>query len=162
MNGAKALRGDSRALIHAVARSCRMKAAIVARDEREAGERALLNLGHTFGHALEATTGFSNRLIHGEGVAIGMVLAFQLSVQLGLCSAQDAERVRRHLQLVGLPTAISDIPGPRPAPEALVAAMGHDKKVKDGRLTFVLLHRLGEAFVTTEVPPDAVRDVLSA
>jgi 3-dehydroquinate synthase len=161
-NGAKALCGDSRALIHAVAQSCRMKAAIVARDEREAGDRALLNLGHTFGHALEATTGFSNRLIHGEGVAIGMVLAFQLSVRLGLCSAQDAERFRRHLQSVGLPTAISDIPGPRPAPEALIAAMGHDKKVKDGRLTFILLHRLGEAFVTTEVPPDAVKDVLSA
>lgn len=162
MNGAKALSGDSRALVHAVAQSCRMKADIVARDERESGERTLLNLGHTFGHALETTTGFSNRLIHGEGVAIGMALAFQLSARLGHCSAQDAERFRRHLQSVGLPTAISDIPGPRPTPEALIAAMGHDKKVKGGRLTFILLHGLGEAFVTTDVPPDAVKDVLSA
>ena len=93
MNGAKALSGDSRALVHAVAQSCRMKADIVARDERETGERALLNLGHTFGHALEATTGFSNRLIHGEGVAIGMALAFQLSVRLGHCSGPGRGKV---------------------------------------------------------------------
>ena len=91
-----------------------MKADIVARDERETGDRALLNLGHTFGHALEAATGFSDRLIHGEGVAIGMALAFQLSVKLGLCPGQDAERFVRHLKAVGLPAAISDIPGARP------------------------------------------------
>jgi 3-dehydroquinate synthase len=162
MNGARAISGDSQALIHAVAQSCRMKAGIVARDERESGERALLNLGHTFGHALEAATGFSQRLIHGEAVAIGTVLAFRLSVRLGLCPGQDAERFGRHLQSVGLPSAISDIPGPRPTSETLIAAMGHDKKVKDGKLTFILLHRLGEAFVTTEVPLNAVKDVLSA
>ena len=161
-NGAKALAGDSNAMVHAVAHSCRMKADIVARDERETGERALLNLGHTFGHALEAATGFSDRLIHGEGVAIGMALAFQLSVRLGLCPGQDAERFCRHLQAVGLPSAISDIPGPRPAPEALIAAMAHDKKVTDGKLTFILLRGLGQAFVTSEVPLDAVKDVLSA
>src|SRR5471030_219306 len=102
---------------HAIATSCRAKAAIVARDERENGERALLNLGHTFGHALEAATGFSGRLLHGEGVAIGMALAFRLSVKLGHCPGQDAERFVRHLQAVGLPAAIADIPGPRPAPE---------------------------------------------
>ena len=114
-NGAKALAGDSDALVHAVAHSCRMKAAIVARDERETGERALLNLGHTFGHALEAATGYSDRLIHGEGVAIGMALAFRLSVRLGLCPGQDAERFapapRRPW---ACRSAISDIPGPRP------------------------------------------------
>lgn len=161
-NGAKALAGESDALIHAVAHSCRMKAAIVARDERETGERALLNLGHTFGHALEAATGFSDRLIHGEGVAIGMALAFQLSVRLGLCPGQDADRFVRHLKAVGLPSAISDIPGPRPASDVLIAAMAHDKKVKDGKLTFILLKGLGRSFVTSDVPLDAVRDVLNA
>jgi 3-dehydroquinate synthase len=161
-NGVRALAGDKDSLIYAVAHSCRMKAAIVARDEREIGERALLNLGHTFGHALEAATGFSDRLIHGEGVAIGTALAFRLSVRLELCSGQDAERFTRHLKAVGLPSAISDIPGRRPTSEALVAAMAHDKKVKDGKLTFVLLRGLGQAFVTSEVPLDAVKDVLSA
>lgn len=161
-NGAKALAGESDALIHAVAHSCRMKAAIVARDERETGERALLNLGHTFGHALEAATGFSDRLIHGEGVAIGMALAFRLSVRLGLCPGQDADRFVRHLKAVGLPSAISDIPGPRPATDVLIAAMAHDKKVKDGKLTFILLKGLGRSFVTSDVPLDAVRDVLNA
>ncbi len=161
-NGAKALSGDSHAIIHAVAHSCRMKADIVARDERESGLRALLNLGHTFGHALEAVTGFSDRLIHGEGVAIGMALAFRLSVQMDLCPAEDAERLVRHLKLVGLPSAIADIPGPRPAPEALIAAMGHDKKAKHGRLTFILARGLGRAFVTTEVPMDRLDIVLSA
>jgi 3-dehydroquinate synthase len=162
VNGTKALAGDRDALIHAVAHSCRMKAAIVARDEREIGERALLNLGHTFGHALEAVTGFSNRLIHGEGVAIGMALAFRLSVHLGLCPGQDADRFVRHLRAAGLPSVISDIPGPRPPTDALIAAMGHDKKVTDGKLTFILLRGLGRSFVTSDVPLDAVKDVLSA
>jgi 3-dehydroquinate synthase len=162
VNGTKALAGDRDALIHAVAHSCRMKAAIVARDERETGERALLNLGHTFGHALEAVTGFSNRLIHGEGVAIGMALAFRLSVHLGLCPGQDADRFVRHLRAAGLPSVISDIPGPRPTTDAMIAAMGHDKKVTDGKLTFILLRGLGRSFVTSDVPLDAVKDVLSA
>jgi 3-dehydroquinate synthase len=159
---AAALGGDEAALTQAVAQSCRMKAAIVARDERETGERALLNLGHTFGHALEAATGFSARLLHGEGVAIGMALAFRLSHALGLCPGQDAERFARHLKAVGLPAAISDIPGPRPSPEELLGHMAHDKKVADGRLTFILLHGLGRAFITRDVPPDAVRDILTA
>jgi 3-dehydroquinate synthase len=160
-NGCKALDGDVDAMIHAVAHSCKMKADIVARDERETGERALLNLGHTFGHALEAATGFSDRLIHGEGVAIGMALAFRLSVALGLCPGQDAERFVRHLRAAGLPSAIADIPGTRPQADALIAAMRHDKKVADGKLTFVLLKRLGQAFVTRDVPLDAVKSVLS-
>ncbi|HEX4106337.1 MAG TPA: 3-dehydroquinate synthase [Rhizomicrobium sp.] len=160
-NGAKALAGDKTALIHMVAHSCRMKAAIVARDEREAGERALLNLGHTFGHALEAATGFSQRLIHGEGVAIGMALAFQLSVRLGLCPKDDSDRLARHLKAAGLPSSIGDIAGPRPATDVLLAAMGHDKKVKDGKLTFILARGLGRAFVTSDVPLDAVKDVLN-
>lgn len=159
---AKALGGDEKAIVKAVAHSCRMKAEIVARDERETGDRALLNLGHTFGHALEAATGFSDRLIHGEGVAIGMALAFELSVKLGLCPGQDAERFRRHLQAVGLPSAIGDIPGGRPSAGELIRHMAHDKKVADGKLTFILLRGLGQAFITRDVPLDAVKDVLSA
>ncbi|HEX4177202.1 MAG TPA: 3-dehydroquinate synthase, partial [Rhizomicrobium sp.] len=162
VNAAKALAGEDSAIVKAVAHSCRMKADIVARDERETGDRALLNLGHTFGHALEAATGFSDRLIHGEGVAIGTALAFQLSVRLGLCSGQDAERFVRHLKAVGLPSAISDIAGPRPTAVELIRHMAHDKKVTDGKLTFILLRGLGHAFVTRDVPLDAVRDVLSA
>ena len=161
-NGARALEGDKDALIHAVAHSCRMKAGVVARDERESGERALLNLGHTFGHALEAATGFSDRLLHGEGVAIGMVLAFRLSVRLGLCSGQDAERLARHLKSTGLPSAIADIPGSRPQVDTLVTAMGHDKKAKDGKRVFVLARGLGEAFVTSDVPLGVLKEVLSA
>jgi 3-dehydroquinate synthase len=160
-SAAAALGGDEDALVHAVAQSCRMKAAIVARDERESGERALLNLGHTFGHALEAATGFSDRLLHGEGVAIGMALAFALSVKLGLCPGQDAVRFTRHLKAIGLPTAITDIAGPRPTPEELLGHMAHDKKAADGKLTFILLKGIGRAFITREVPADAVRDVLT-
>ena len=159
-NGGKALQDHKAALIHAVAHSCRMKADIVARDERESGERALLNLGHTFGHALETATGFSDRLLHGEGVAIGMALAFRLSTRLGLCSGQDTERLSRHLRAMGLPAAISEIPGERPSAEALLTAMAHDKKAKDGKLVFVLARGLGQAFVTSDVPADAVLDVL--
>ncbi|MBV9548539.1 MAG: 3-dehydroquinate synthase [Alphaproteobacteria bacterium] len=161
-SAAAALGGDEQALLHAVVQSCRMKAAIVARDERETGERALLNLGHTFGHALEAATGFSDRLLHGEGVAIGMALAFRLSHKLGLCSGQDAERFARHLEAVGLPAAIADIPGSRPSPEELLGHMAHDKKAADGRLTFILVKGIGRAFITREVPEDAVRDILAA
>ena len=157
-----ALGGDQDALVHAVAQSCRMKAAIVARDERENGERALLNLGHTFGHALEAATGFSDRLLHGEGVAIGMALAFRLSHRLGLCSGQDADRFIRHLQAVGLPAGIADIPGPRASIDELMAHMAHDKKVSEGKLTFILVKSIGRAFITRDVPVEAVRDVLAA
>jgi 3-dehydroquinate synthase len=161
VNATKALGGDEAAMVRCVAHSCKMKADIVARDERETGDRALLNLGHTFGHALEAATGFSDRLIHGEGVAIGMALAFRLSVSLGLCPGQDAERFIAHLKAVGLPSAISDIAGARPSPGELIRHMAHDKKVMDGQLTFILLKGLGKAFVTREVPLEAVKSVLT-
>jgi len=161
VNGARALAGDEGAMVQAVAHSCRMKADIVARDERETGERALLNLGHTFGHALEAATGFSDRLVHGEGVAVGMALAFQLSVKLGHCPGQDAERFVRHLKAVGLPSSIADIPGARPGAGELIRHMAHDKKVTDGKLTFILVRGLGQAFVTRDVPLEAVKSVLS-
>ena len=161
-NGATALAGDAAALTHIVAHSCQMKADIVARDERETGERALLNLGHTFGHALEAATGFSDRLLHGEGVAIGTVLALDLSARLGLSPAEDTLRVARHLKTAGLPSAIADIAGPRPDVETLLSAMMHDKKVQDGKLTFVLVKGIGHAFTARDVPLDKVRDVLAA
>ena len=161
-NGVKALAGDSAAMIHAVAHSCRMKADIVARDEHEHGERALLNLGHTFGHALEAATNYSDRLLHGEGVAIGMALAFRLSVALGLCNGQEAQRFIAHLKAAGLPSAIADIPGPPPRLELLVEHMGHDKKVKNGKLTFVLVRGIGQAFTSSDVPLEAVRAILAS
>ena len=149
---------------HAIATSCRAKAAIVARDERENGERALLNLGHTFGHALEAATGFSDRLFHGEGVAVGMVLAAELSAQLGMIAEQDAVRVKRHLSDVGLPTALQEIAGfvqeGLADADALMTLMAQDKKVKRGRLTFILLQAIGRAVIAPDVEPSLVRDFL--
>jgi 3-dehydroquinate synthase len=161
-HGRDALDGDAAALTRVVAHSCRMKADIVARDERETGDRALLNLGHTFGHALEAATGYSDRLLHGEGVAIGMALAFRLSARLGLSSSADTDRIERHLRATGLPAAISDIAGPRPGVDTLLGHMAHDKKARDGKLTFVLVRGLGCAFVTSDVPVEAVREILAA
>ena len=159
-HGAGALGGDTKAITHAVAHSCTMKAAIVARDERETGDRALLNLGHTFGHALEAATAYSERLIHGEGVAMGCVLAFKLSARLGLLPASDAERVARHFKSVGLMTRISEISGPRLEAETLLAHMRHDKKAKAGQMTFILAKGIGQAFIARDVPDDAVLAVL--
>lgn len=151
---------------HAIATSCRAKAAIVARDERETGERALLNLGHTFGHALEAATGFSDRLFHGEGVSVGMVLAAEFSAQLGMISEQDAARVSRHLAEVGLPTHLQDVAGFAQEgladADALLALMAQDKKVKRGRLTFILLEAVGRAVIANDVEPSLVRDFLKA
>ena len=152
--------GDRDVRIHAIIKSCEAKAATVAADEREGGVRALLNLGHTFGHALVAATGFSQRLIHGEGVAIGMALAFDLSVRLGLCPGQDAERVRRHLTRAGLPTRLCDIPGDLPDADTLIALMGQDKKVVDGKLTFILARGIGEAFITRNVETSPLRALL--
>jgi 3-dehydroquinate synthase len=160
-NASAALQGGD-AIEHAVAHSCKMKAAIVARDERETGERALLNLGHTFGHGLETATGYSQRLLHGEGVAIGMALAFRLSEKLGLSPAADTERLARHLKQVGLPSAIGEIEGPRPDVETLIGHMMHDKKAKAGKLTFVLVRGIGQAFTADDVPMDAVKAVLAA
>ena len=151
---------------HAIATSCRAKAAIVARDERETGERALLNLGHTFGHALEAATGFSDRLFHGEGVAVGMVLAAEFSAELGMIGQQDAARVRHHLAEVGLPTRLQDIAGFAQEgltdADALMALMAQDKKVKRGKLTFILLGAVGRAVIAPDVEPALVRDFLKA
>ena len=146
---------------HAIAVSCRMKAQIVARDERETGDRALLNLGHTFGHALEAAAGFSDRLYHGEAISIGMVLAFAFSAKRGLCAQADAERVVRHFTAVGLPTRIADIPGERPDADRLIELIGQDKKVKRGRLTFILVHGIGRSFVAPDVDVADVREFLS-
>jgi 3-dehydroquinate synthase len=153
---------DDHCLERIIAHSCRVKAEIVGRDERETGERALLNLGHTFGHALEAATGYSARLLHGEAVAIGMVLAFRLSTELGYALPGDAERLERHLRSVSLPASISDIPGPRPDADTLLAHMMHDKKSKHGQLTFVLARGIGQAFTRSDVPLEAVRDILSS
>ena len=146
----------------AIAVSCRAKAATVARDEREAGERALLNLGHTFGHALESATGFSDRLLHGEAVAIGMALAFDFSVQLGLCPPAAAERVRRHLSAVGLPESLAALAGVLPPAEGLLALMAQDKKVRRGQLTLILARGIGESFVARDVDPAAVHAFLAA
>jgi 3-dehydroquinate synthase len=146
---------------HAIAVCCRAKAAIVARDERENGERALLNLGHTFGHALEAGAGFSDRLLHGEGVALGMVLAFEFSARKGLIGADVAARARAHLAAVGLPTHVSQVPGGVPGVDALMDLIAQDKKVKRGRLTFILVHGIGQAFIENNVDPAEVRAFLT-
>jgi len=145
----------------AIAVACRAKAAIVARDERETGERALLNLGHTFGHALEAACGFSDRLLHGEAIAAGMALAFAFSARQGLLPLAEAERATRHLAEVGLPTALKDIPGPLPPVDQLMELIAQDKKVKRGMLTFILVRGIGSAFIEAGVDPDAVRAFLS-
>jgi 3-dehydroquinate synthase len=149
---------------HAIATACRAKAAIVARDERETGERALLNLGHTFGHALEAATGFSDRLFHGEGVSIGMMMAAELSARLGMIAPSDVARVKHHLAEVGLPTHLRDVPGFAQEgladADALMTLMAQDKKVKRGRLTFILLEAIGRAMIAPDVDPSVVRDLL--
>ncbi len=147
----------------AIATSCAAKAAIVMRDEKETGERALLNLGHTFGHALEAAVWYDGtRLVHGEGVAIGMALAFRFSVALGLCSSADAERVAAHLTAVGLPTHIQDIPGDLPSVEQLMELMKQDKKVSQGKFNFILARGIGQSFLAEDVPAEAVFDFLQA
>src|SRR5215475_4619262 len=146
---------------HAIATSCRMKAEIVGRDERESGERALLNLGHTFGHAFEAGAGFSDRLLHGEAIAIGMSMAFAFSARLGLVSPADADRARRHLSGVGLPTRASDVPGGVPDLDSLMDLIAQDKKVKRGRLTFILSRAIGQAFVANDVDAGEARAFLA-
>jgi 3-dehydroquinate synthetase len=153
--------GRASAREHAIATSCRMKAEIVARDERETGDRALLNLGHTFGHAFEAAAGFSDRLLHGEAVALGMALAFDFSARLGLVPQSEADRVKRHLGKVGLPTHISDVPGGVPGVDGLMDLMAQDKKVKRGRLTFILVRGIGKAYVAPDVDPAEVRAFLA-
>jgi len=145
---------------HAIAVSCRMKAAVVARDERETGERALLNLGHTFGHALEAAAGFSGRLLHGEAVALGITLAFAFSARCGFLPAPVAARVARHFEAVGLPTNIASMLGGPPGVDALMALIAQDKKVRHGNLTFILARGIGTSFVAHDVESAAVRAFL--
>lgn len=152
--------GDVTKRIEAVRWSCQMKADIVARDETEQGDRALLNLGHTFGHALEAATSYSDRLLHGEGVAIGCALAFEVSSRLGLCAQEDPSRVRAHLKDMGMKTDLRDIEGNLPDADALIALMGQDKKVTQGTLNYIMARGIGQAFVTSDVPPQIIHDVL--
>jgi 3-dehydroquinate synthase len=140
----------------AVARCCAHKARVVIADEKETGVRALLNLGHTFGHALEKDTGFGDRLLHGEGVSIGMVLAHRFSSELGLAPGQDAGRVVAHLKRAGLPTTLADIPGTLGTTKALMAAIAQDKKVQRGALTFILTRGIGQAFIEKGVEPERV------
>ncbi|MGI9372025.1 MAG: 3-dehydroquinate synthase [Hyphomicrobiales bacterium] len=153
--------GDMQVRMRAIETSCQMKANIVAQDEKEGGVRALLNLGHTFGHALEATTGYSDRLLHGEGVAIGMAMAFRFCEQKGLCPAGSAERVERHLRSVGLPRHANAIPGGALDVEALISAMYQDKKAQGGKLTFILATDIGNTYVDRTVTEDEMRAFLS-
>ena len=160
-NGPALAAGDMAARAYAVRRSCEMKAEIVVRDELEHGDRALLNLGHTFGHALEAATGYDGaRLLHGEGVAIGAALAFELSQQLGYCAQECPSRLRAHLAQMGMMSDLADIKADLPDATGLLALMAQDKKVKDGRTRFVLARDIGQAFVADSVDPAAVRAVL--
>jgi len=140
----------------AIKKCCEAKARIVAEDEREGGKRALLNLGHTFGHALEAEMGYDGRLLHGEAVSVGMVIAFQFSYKIGLCSKNDVERVKSHLQQVGLPVNISDIKGENFNAETLVNNMKQDKKVSDGKLVFILVNGIGQSFIKKDISVDDV------
>lgn len=150
------------ARVEAIAEACRAKADVVARDEFETGDRALLNLGHTFGHALEAATRYDGaRLVHGEGVAIGMALAHRFSARLNLASPDDAERVEAHLRAVGLPSRMADIPGELPDAEALLGFIAQDKKVSRGALTFILTSGIGQAFIAKDVPPSEVLSFLT-
>ena len=158
-HGAQLLSGSRDAQIYAVGASVAHKARIVMADEREAGERALLNLGHTFGHALETITGYGPLLLHGEAVAIGMVMAFRLSAEMGLCSHVEAHEVREHIGSIGLPVT--------PPPFAydldkLMALMAQDKKAQGGRLTLILVRGIGQAFISREVDMCAVREIWEA
>src|SRR5215218_2756919 len=145
---------------HAIATSCRAKALTVSRDERETGERALLNLGHTFGHAFEAAAGFSGRLLHGEAISLGMVCAFEFSARRGLLAPEDAARVQRHLMAVGLPTRLDQVSGGLPDVDRLMDLIAQDKKVKRGKLTFILVRGIGAAFIAPDVDAAEVRTFL--
>jgi 3-dehydroquinate synthase len=152
--------GDQTALLDAVCRAVGMKAEIVAQDERESGRRALLNLGHTFGHAFEAATGFGSRFLHGEAVALGLCLAFDFSASLELCVPEAAARVKAHLTALGFITDPAQVPGAPYGVDFLMAAMAQDKKVEGGRLTFILARAIGDCFVAKNVDADRVRRFL--
>jgi len=161
-NGAKLLAGDAEAREQAVLKSLAIKAAVVMADERETGEREVLNLGHTFGHALEAETGFGASLLHGEAVALGCALAFELSARLGHCPKDDARRAKAHLAAAGLPSGLGAVPEPARDPARLLAHMRKDKKVKDGRVSLILPRRIGEVFVTRDIAPATILDFLAS
>lgn len=160
-NGPALRDGDQELRIQAIAHSCQMKADIVMRDETEQGDRALLNLGHTFCHALEAATGYSDRLLHGEGVAIGCGLAFETSARMGFCSQETPSRVRAHFAQMGQKTDLKDIDGDLPSAHDLIELMYQDKKVSSGAINFIMARDIGQAFVTKEVEMSVVHDVLS-
>jgi 3-dehydroquinate synthase len=157
-NGDAVLSGSGPERLHAIVTSIAAKARIVAADEREAGLRALLNLGHTFGHALEAETGYSERLLHGESVAIGMIMAFDLSERLGHCAPGAAARIAAFSKRIGLPTSPCDVPGLNATPDIMVAHMTHDKKNKGGRITLILARGIGDSFVSEDTPEAAIRE----
>lgn len=160
-NGAALLDGERSLQREAVLKSCVSKAAVVAEDERELGARALLNLGHTFGHALEAEIGYGDALLHGEAVAIGMVMAFELSLRLGLCARDDSLKVRDHLAKIGLPTDLKGLDTASWTPERLIGHMGLDKKTEGGTINFVLVRAIGEAFITADVERAELRAFLA-
>jgi 3-dehydroquinate synthase len=161
-NGAALLAGDVALRLQAIATSVAAKARIVGEDEREtSGRRALLNLGHTFGHALEAESGFSDKLLHGEAIAAGMALAFRFSARQGLCAEEDADRVAAHLRAVGLPDGLAAA-GVSASGKALVAHMAHDKKMSGGKLPFLLAHGIGQTYLDKDVELDAVAAFLDA
>lgn len=160
-NGPALAAGDEALRLQAVKHSVVLKAGIVARDETEQGERALLNLGHTFCHALEAATGYSGRLLHGEGVAIGCALAYETSARLGLCAQEAPSRVRAHLKDMKMKVDLSDIEGDLPDADGLIALMMQDKKVSAGKLNFIMARDIGEAFVTSDVPAPVLKQVLT-
>lgn len=159
-NGAAVLALDEEALRYAIRKSVEAKAAIVRADEREAGRRALLNLGHTFGHALEAAAGYNGTLLHGEAVAIGMVMAFDLSARMELCAADEVERVEAHLAAMGLPTRASMVPGLSTSVDAQIELMSQDKKVQNGQMRYIVVNEIGNAVVSSDVPVEIVRDVV--
>lgn len=159
-NGQSLIDGDATLCIDAILHACRAKADVVAQDERETGMRALLNLGHTFGHALEAECGYGGKILHGEAVAIGMCMAFDLSAAMGLCAQADADRVRAHLSAVGLPVSLDAIRETDWTVDKLCAHMAQDKKVKDGKVTFVLAKGIGKSFLTTDVSLDQLKALL--
>ena len=161
LNGKKVLEGDKVAQQFAIFTSCRIKAEIVEADEKEKDLRAILNFGHTFGHALEAEAGYNGNLLHGEAVSIGMVMAIELSRNLGHLSGQDAGRAVEYIRNIGLPTNISSIKGSTSwHPDGLIQHMQHDKKVSNGQLRFVLIRSIGEAYLTADVEKNEVYSVI--
>ena len=161
-NGADVLRCDEAALSHAILTSCAAKARIVEADERESGQRALLNLGHTFAHAFEAVCGYDGRLLHGEAVGVGMALAYQLAKEMGICTGQDSGRATAHIGASGLATRLADIAAAHASTPELIDIMRRDKKVRNGQMRFVLPRAIGDSFVCDTVPEDLLTSILDA